>query len=191
MHIHSYKGLNPGTCHEHIGMIYPDCTRLARHCLLHSSVKLFSIVLFWLLGNAYLVFGASTHIWLDYWFKAVFTLQQKSSDSCKNCIRICCLFTQGKNIWASCMLRVYANNAFLYKNGPKSSKLSLKVALDNRKISSHSLFITACKKLSHINKKDFSGVLAFRIQSIQFLFRIHIYPDSWAIQRLSIPNSLV
>ena len=52
----------------------------------------------------------------------------------------------GKRIRVSCILDVKANSALLCKYGRKSSNISLKVAQDNRKISFHSLFITASNK---------------------------------------------
>ena len=43
----------------------------------------------------------------------------------------------------------------------------------------------------HKNDKDFSWVLALRIQNIQILLRIRIHQDSWANRSPSIPDSLL
>ena len=40
-------------------------------------------------------------------------------------------------------------------------------------------------------EKNFSGVLVLQIQSIQIVFRVHIYPDSSVIQRLFMPDLLL
>ena len=57
----------------------------------------------------------------------------------------------GKRLWDSSLhARVKANSALISKSGRKSSQILLKVTPDNRKISFHSLFITASEKKPQI-----------------------------------------
>lgn len=77
------------------------------------------------------------------------------------------------------------------------------ITLNNREISSYSLFMTvpflkkkivppaASSAVKHKNEGSFSRFLAIRIQTIRVLFIIHVYLDSCTIRIFSIPGSLL
>ena len=126
---------------------------------------------------------------------------KKYSDSHKNCTRIRWPFTQEKPpglAGSHCKtkqcffyLRMDVNPLKFHWKLPWTTEKFLSILCLLQLLIKEIVPPLATSATIHEKEKNFYWALALLIQSIQILLQIRVYPDSWGIRRLSIPDLLL